>query len=446
MSAKSQLPIRRALPGDIRRNRLLVISMDSLGAEDVPLIESLPNFKRLLAGASYCYNVSSVYPSLTYPAHTSIITGCYPRKHGIVNNTRIQVTKDSPDWYWQRKYIKTNTVYDAVLKRKGKVASLLWPVTARSKITWNMPEIFSNHRFGNQILTSISNGSTLYQATLQQKFGYLRKGIQQPALDDFVTESVKYTMTVLNPDLTLVHLADLDVQRHMHGAQSPEAKEAILRHDRRLGEILDVLESNGSDINTNLIVLGDHYQKDTSKAIQINYYFVKKGWITLRKGQIHEYEVYCKNTDGSAYVYIKKNHGYLRDAVRELLMELANDADSGVEQVIEGRDAAAMGADPRCSFMLEARDGYYFLDGYNAPEVEVDAMTEGLGRKKVYATHGYLPGKPGYQTIFIAKGPDIVGNVEIPSMCLVDEGPTMARLLRVSLPDTDGRVIRSILK
>lgn len=430
----------------LKENRLLVISLDALGAEDVPVFEKLPAFARLLKGSASCFNVSSVYPSITYPAHTSIITGCYPKKHGIVNNTRFQFRRESPDWFWQRKYVKTTTLYDEVLKAGGKVASFLWPVTAKSRITWNMPEIFANRPWGNQICTSLANGTALFQASMQQKFGHIRNGRQQPALDDFVTECVKYTLKKHRPDLTLVHLTDVDTQRHLHGTTSAEAMEAIKRHDRRLGEIFEVLDENYMTENTNIIVLGDHYQRDTQMAVHVNYWLLQKGWITLRASRIHQWQVYCKNCDGSAYVYIRKGCGYLKDAVREMLCELANDPDSGIEQVIEGRDGAAMGADAHASFMLEARDGYYFLDSLDGPGRSVDMMDGALGSAKMYATHGYLPGKPGYQTVFMAKGPDIKENVDIPSMCLVDEGPTMASLMGVELPDANGRVLTGILR
>lgn len=430
----------------INKNKLLVISLDALGAEDASFFETLPNFQRILSGGARCFNVSSVYPSLTYPAHTSIVTGCYPRKHGIVNNTRFQFRRESPDWFWQRKYIKTTTLYDQVLKEGGTVAAFLWPVTARSKITWNVPEIFANRPWDNQIFTSLRNGSPAFQAVLQQRFGHIRQGRRQPALDDFVTECVKYTLAVKRPDLTLVHLTDVDTQRHLHGVRAPQVREAILRHDRRLGGILDILEENGLMDQTNVVILGDHYQKDTSMAIQMNYWLWQKGWLTVRAERLHQWQVYCKNCDGSAYVYIRKGSGYLKDAVREFLRELAADADSGIEQLIEGRDGAAMGADPHCSFMLEAKDGYYFQDGLNGPFLSVENMDGITGPEPMYATHGYLPGKPGYQTVFMAKGPDVKENTDILSMCLVDEGPTLARLLGVTLPEADGRVITAMLK
>lgn len=430
----------------MKENKLIIISLDALGAQDVPVFENLSGFRRMLSGASVCFNVSSIYPSITYPAHTSIVTGCYPKKHGIVNNTRFQIRRESPDWFWQRKYIKTTTLYDEVLKSGGKVAAFLWPVTAKSKITWNMPEIFANRPWGNQVCTSLYNGSPGFQAVMQKKFGHIRKGRRQPALDDFVTECVKYTLAKDRPDLTLVHLTDVDTQRHLFGTESDAARQAVLRHDRRLCEIFKVLDDNGMTDSTNIVVLGDHYQKDTQTALHMNYWFLQKGWLTARAGRVYQWQVYCKNCDGSAYVYIRKGSGYLKDAVREFLCQMAQDGDSGIEQVIEGRDAAALGADPHCSFMLEARDGFYFLDGINGPVSSVDHMPDSTGSARMYATHGYLPGKPGYQTVFMAKGPDIVPDITIPSMCLVDEGPTLASLLGVSLPEADGRVLSSIIR
>lgn len=442
------------MPMGTKRNKLLVISMDALGAPDVSFFRELPGFKRFLEKASYCFNVSSVYPSITYPAHTSIITGCYPKKHGIVNNLRRQFGTPSPDWFWQRKFIKTTTLYDEALNAGMSVASFLWPVTGKSRITWNMPEVFANRPWSNQILTSLNNGTATFQALMQKNFGHIRQGRAQPALDNFVMESLKWTLEQKQPDVTLVHLTDVDSQRHLHGTRSLEARDAIVRHDARLRSIFEILERAGLYRNTNIIVLGDHYQKDTVKAVHVNYWFVQKGWITMRGNSIHQWQAYCQNCDGSAYVYIRKGCGHIKDEVRELLESLAADGDSGIEQVIGGKDATAMGADPHCSFMLEARDGYYFQDSVHGPERSV-VFPEGVPETEkqpdpsslpMRATHGYFPGKPGYQTVFMAAGPDILENVEIPSMCLVDEGPTMARLLGLTLPEADGRVLTSIIK
>ncbi|AKA69005.1 type I phosphodiesterase/nucleotide pyrophosphatase [Clostridium scatologenes] len=85
---------------------LIVISFDGLSTLDFEVMQSLPNFKKFIYEASYCKNVYSVYPTLTYPAHVTIVTGKYPKNHGIINNTLLQPGRRSPDWYWHRKYVR----------------------------------------------------------------------------------------------------------------------------------------------------------------------------------------------------------------------------------------------------------------------------------------------------------------------------------------------------
>ncbi len=85
---------------------LFVISLDALGALDLKDTTDLPVLRELIKTGTHIQEVETIYPSLTYPAHTSIITGHYPATHGIINNTKVQPEKDSPDWYWYKKPFK----------------------------------------------------------------------------------------------------------------------------------------------------------------------------------------------------------------------------------------------------------------------------------------------------------------------------------------------------
>ena len=93
-------------------NRVMVISLDAVGNRDLELMKTLPNFCAFFERAALCSRVESVYPSLTYPAHTSILTGRKPIHHGIVNNTKLQPGRERPDWIYQRKFIKSTTLWD----------------------------------------------------------------------------------------------------------------------------------------------------------------------------------------------------------------------------------------------------------------------------------------------------------------------------------------------
>ena len=62
------------------------------------------------------------------------------------------------------------------------------------------------------------------------------------------------------------------------------------------------------------------------------------------------------------------------------------------------------------------------------------------------AVHGYLPDKPDYETFFMAFGYGVKEGVELPSMHLYDEGPTLAKIIGVTLPHADGRCFDEILE
>lgn len=425
---------------------LYVISFDGLSTLDFDYITSLPNFKKFIGHASFCKSVHSIYPSLTYPAHSTIVTGKHPKNHGVINNTLLQPERNSPDWYWQRKYINGETLYDKAIDRGMKVAALLWPVTAKSRIQYNMPEIFANRSWHNQIMVSLLNGSPLYQIDLNRRFGHLRQGLKQPYLDNFTHQSLLHTIKHKKPDLTFVHYTDLDTMRHHHGFSSSEAFEALNRHDKRLGEIIELLKESNMYQDSSIILLGDHSSIDEDKIINLNVILKENGLININnEGKVLDYNAISKSCDGSAYIYTKNN-------AKELLTQVLNIIDDFnkkykcIEKVYSSSEASKLGADDMCTFMLEATKGYYFLDSTDGEAVK-QITPENIGHisHATRSTHGYSPFKEDYTTVFIASGKGIREGIVIDSMNLIDEGPTMAKLLGFELEAADGSVIEELL-
>lgn len=428
------------------KKRLLVISLDAVGGADYEYLKKLPNFASFLENACLCTNVKSVYPSITYPAHVTIMTGRMPVNHGVINNTRVMPNTELPDWLWQRKYIKGTTLYDEAIKKQMKVAALLWPVTARSKIQYNMPEIFSNRPWTNQIMTSMYNGSIGYQLKMYMMFGHLMNGKSQPYLDNFVQSSLLYTLSHYKPDLTLVHWTDVDTIRHLYGVNAPQVREALVRHDKRLGEIILQFKKMGIYEETNIVLLGDHYQRDVQKIVYLNHFLKEKGYLETEGHRVVSWRAICKNCDGSAYIYLKKGYSHLKSELYTLFNELKKNEDSGIAAVYTSEEAAAKGADPRCALMLEAADGYYFLDAWRCFSENVMVETEDAPEGHMKAVHGYDPELPGYQTLFMAKGPDFNKNVQVPEMNLADGGVTLAKILGLDLGQVDGKVINEFIR
>jgi len=412
-----------------KSKRLLVLSFDALGGEDLAYMKTLPAFKDFFEEAAICDQVAAIYPSVTYACHTSIITGMLPKNHGIICNTLLQPERlDAPDWYWQRKHIKAETVYDVAIDNGLKVGAFLWPVTGKSRIHYNIPEIFPNRKWDNQIMVSMRNGSPGILLELFRKYGGMLDGIKQPNLDDFVTQCVTHTIETRSPELLLVHFTDLDTARHDHGVRSKEAYAAIDRLHDRFVNIIQSLKAVGLYDETVKIILGDHFQLDVAHKVALNEKFAEKGWLDIKNGKVKNWQVLAKSHGGSAYIYAKQD-------IRPYLEELMADPKNGIEKILTGEEAGRLGADENCQYMLEAKTGYVFTDSL------------GGGEKGKKADHGYHPtDKADFRTFFAAAGPGIKKGVKIQEMTLMDHGPTWAKLLGLELKNTDGRVLTDILE
>lgn len=426
------------------KQRLVIVSLDAVGKRDMEYMLSLPNFSKIVENGAFCGDVTSVYPSLTYPAHTSIVTGKVPNRHRIINNTQFQPSRSNPDWLYKEKYIESKTIVDIATEKGMTVCSLLWPVMGGASINYNLPEVLVTRKYQNQITACLANGTPKYLLELQTKFGKIRDGIKQPQLDDFVMASAEYTITKYDPDVMLIHFTDADTNRHIYGAEGPEITKALLRHDARLGRIMELLnETRGMD-KTTFIVLGDHCQRDADTIVYLNKVFLDKGFITVRDGKIVDYKAITKTNDGSAYVYINEKYGTDFEFIDELvdaLNEMKQDERLGIEEIYTSEQAAEMGADGECYVMIEAKPGYYFL---NETEVVSEPVSES-NNHRMYGIHGCLPYGDELKTFFSATGYGIKKNVKIKSMNLYDEGPTIAKILGGYLPGTDGHALDEIL-
>src|SRR6201992_269763 len=94
-------------------HRLMVLSVDGLDWRYIRDREKLglkiPNITRLLKKSAWADGVVGVWPTVTWPSHTSIITGVRPDQHGILNNGR--GTLDPALSYWSADKLKARTLW-----------------------------------------------------------------------------------------------------------------------------------------------------------------------------------------------------------------------------------------------------------------------------------------------------------------------------------------------
>ena len=67
------------------QKRLFVISVDAMVTEDIDAMRALPNFRKLfVGGCEVAGGMTSIYPTVTYPIHVAMTTGCYAGKNCVV--------------------------------------------------------------------------------------------------------------------------------------------------------------------------------------------------------------------------------------------------------------------------------------------------------------------------------------------------------------------------
>lgn len=426
---------------------LIVISIDSLNSQDFNRIINLSGFSEIIKNGSYAKEVVGIYPSLTYPSHASIITGTYPDKHGLFTNEIMEPGVKRQDWYWYRKYIKVPTLCDIAKKANMKIANVFWPVMAGAKIDYNCPEIWTVKPGENQIIKSLKSGSPIFLLNITRKFGKMLNGVEEPNLDNFSTEAIGYVIKAKKPNLVLLHLNEVDHTRHKLGFNAPELDEVFLRMNDRINKIINSVKEAGIYEDTAFVILGDHGFADVDYKICLNTEFAKKGLINLDKsGNIKEWKAYSNYCDGSVQIKIKDKKS--TEVVKTIIYELQNLKPSPIKKVYTKEEAER---EKRVigdfDFMIEASDGYYFDNDWNAKEV-INKIVKSRLRINEYdyfvATHGYDPMRKNYRTFFAAAGPSIKKGFSVPEIKLIDEGPTMARILGLNMENVDGRVIREM--
>ena len=422
-----------------KEKHLIVISYDAFSEDNWEKASRLPNLSRLLENGASSTKLKSVYPTLTYVVHTTMVTGVYPDKHGIYHNNPIQPFIDEEDqaWFWFKKDIRVPAVYDALKKHKMKSAGILWPVTGKAAIRYNMPEIKAiGHE--NQALKIFKNGNPFYCTGLELKYGKIRKGIEQPYLDDFTVMCGKDTIVRKKPELLMIHFIDLDDAKHHHGTDSPEIDKVLVRMDARIGKLMEAVAEAGISEETVFMVLGDHGQKNVRYKVRLNQLLKEAGLIYEENGSMH-WRAYLQSTGGSAYLHIKENDDEAMQCVLGILQKAAGEETLGIEKIYTGEELKRFHAFPVSGCMLEAKLGYSFDDSIAGPLV-----TDLKKENKTYATHGYSPEKPEYGCCFVVSGKGIKKGYQLGEIHMVDIAPTIAAILGVEFGSCDGRVLEEM--
>ncbi|MCP5119124.1 MAG: alkaline phosphatase family protein, partial [bacterium] len=101
---------------------VILVSIDGFAAYHLYNQELLlPNIRELIDQGVWAASSETVFPSVTHPSHTTILTGVLPRVHGVLSNGLVnRETGESfhPTNKPRKEVVKVPTLFDAA-KAKG---------------------------------------------------------------------------------------------------------------------------------------------------------------------------------------------------------------------------------------------------------------------------------------------------------------------------------------
>lgn len=422
---------------------VLMVSIDGLRANDVLQAKqrglNLPALSAFLHEGSYATGVTGVTPTVTYPSHTTLVTGVAPAVHGIYSNYAFDPEwKNDHGWNWYAQDIHVTTLWQAVHDKGGKTASLMWPVSVGAPIDYNLPELWrSGADDDRKLLRAVSTPGLLDEA--DQALGVYPQVKSYTAEDDARrAEYAAWIWQHKHPQLLTLHLNSLDSVEHEYGPGSAQANADLTRLDQVIGQLRRAVTQN--DPHTVVVIVSDHGFASVQHDVNLFQPFIQAGLITLAKptqGQpatkptVTDWQATPWPNGGSyAIVLHHPEDKALQARVRALLDKLAADPQLGIERIIDAKEIAEQGGNPRASFYVGLKLGYESASSPLSPLV---------GAPQELGTHGYLRQHPEMNATFLIAGPGIPAGKSLGQIDMRDIAPTLAKLLGVQLPQATGK-------
>lgn len=409
---------------------VVLVSIDGLRPEFyLDDAYAAPELRALARAGAHARAAESVFPTVTYPSHASIVTGVRPLRHGIAFNVRFEADGSRGRWYEEAADLKATALWDWARAAGLRTAAVAWPTTLGAAIDVLLPE--RDYYVRKEPVELITQAATpgLFKRLGVEVRPEVFKGVV--AWDEFLTAVTTAILRQDRPHLLLLHLVQTDYQQHQVGRDGDEVKAALARVDAHVGAIRRALVDAGLADRATMIVTGDHGFQDVDRTVLPNVILARAG---LRgcPGP-GDWRAMAHVAGGAAAIFVNPpGDAALLARTEEILRR-----EGGARFTVLTRgELDALGAMPGAALGLEASRGYT-ISG---------TCSGGLTRPGSGGTHGYLPSRPQMATGFIASGAGIRAGAVLERMRLIDVAPTVARLLSLPAPAVEGTVLEAILQ
>lgn len=292
-------------------DKVLLVCLDGCGPEYLASAD-VPNIEEIGDGGLHG-NGSSVIPSVTNVNNVSIITGRFPRDHGITTN----YCYDRESGRFEYMESADHLLAETVLERAKSVGLSTALLTSKLKL-------LNLLKGGADTAFSAEEPPREYRELLGAP-----PAIYSMEINIWLFRAAHELISRESPDV--IYLSTTDYVMHMHGPEEEASHRHLEGIDRWLGAI------RALEPQREVYITADHGMNRKTKAFDPGRFLDGEGIdaevVPIIKDR---YVAHHRNLGGAAYIYLASGDGGQRDAAREALREREE-----VEEVHTAGEAAA---------------------------------------------------------------------------------------------------------
>ena len=217
-----------------RAGHVFIVSIDG-GKPEVIQQSEMPVLKQVVAEGTYTWAAQTIFPSITLPSHTSMLTGVGPAKHHILWNT----------WKPKAGVVQVPTIFAEAKQAGFATAMFVGKEKFRHLLQPGTVDYFDfDIAHSDEVTTSYLEAASPVTS--------------QTVCARIVAKHAAAYIRTEKPNLCFIHFTDPDDTGHRFGWGSPEQKRALANVDAALGEVLEAVRDAGLVQDSVLIVTADH--------------------------------------------------------------------------------------------------------------------------------------------------------------------------------------------
>ncbi len=432
-----------AASGDAGAAPVLMISVDGMKPEYITRAEvyglKVPFLRKMMHDGAWAEGVTGVLPTITYPSHTTLLTGVPPAEHGIVSNAIFDPERAFDGaWFWYARAVRVPTLWAAAHGAGLRTASVGWPVSVGAAgVDTLLPEYWRGPSPGasaadsdRDLVAALARPDGVLDE-MQGRLGpYMRGNETTVEGDEIKTRFAIDILAQRKPQFFTLHLSSLDETEHETGPFSAQSNRVMEAIDGMIGRL--AAAAREADPANVVVVVSDHGFVRITHHVNLTIPFLKAGLIEMsgetnpEERSVTGWKAQLWMAGGTVAVMLHdRNDAATTQKTADLLHRLARNPANGIAEVLDRAGALKRGGFPDAAFVVLLRPGYYAgTDDVGQLVTRIDGAHGG---------HGFDPAFKEMRSSFFAAGPGIARR-ELGQIDMLQIAPTVARILGVPLP------------